>query len=41
MSITENTPTVVSFGEDVLEKMERAASKVKERLIRSTTALPN
>jgi len=32
-------PTVVSFGEDVLERMVRAVEKVRERLLRSTAAL--
>lgn len=33
------TPTVVAFGEDVLERMVLAVEKVRERLRRSTAAL--
>ena len=39
MSTLPNTPTVVSFGEDVLERMVQAVEKVRERLRRSTAAL--
>src|SRR6185312_3163661 len=39
MSTLENSPTVVSFGEDVLERMVLAVEKVRERLRRSTAAL--
>jgi hypothetical protein len=39
MSTLENTPTVVSFGEDVLERMVLAVEKVRERLRRATSAL--
>jgi hypothetical protein len=39
MSTIENPPTVVSFGEDVLERMVQAVEKVRERLRRATAAL--
>jgi hypothetical protein len=39
MSTLNNPPTVVSFGEDVLERMVLAVEKVRERLRRSTAAL--
>src|ERR1043165_7188804 len=39
MSTMHNSPTVVSFGEDVLERMVLAVEKVRERLRRSTAAL--
>jgi hypothetical protein len=39
MSTFNDAPTVVSFGEDVLERMVLAVEKVRERLIRATTAL--
>jgi hypothetical protein len=39
MSAIENLPTVVSFGEDVLERMVSAVEKVRERLRRATAAL--
>src|ERR1044072_9366766 len=39
MSTLENAPTVVSFGEDVLERMVLAVEKVRERLRRATAAL--
>ena len=39
MSTLQNLPTVVSFGEDVLERMVLAVEKVRERLRRSTAAL--
>ena len=39
MSTAEPTPTVVSFGEDVLERMVLAVEQVRERLHRSTQAL--
>jgi hypothetical protein len=39
MSIGENLPTVVSFGEDLLERMVLAVEKVRDRLQRSTAAL--
>jgi hypothetical protein len=39
MSSVDHTPTVVSFGEDVLERMVLAVEKVRDRLRRSTAAL--
>lgn len=39
MSMSQPTPTVVSFGEELLDKMVRAVEKVRERLARSTQAL--
>jgi hypothetical protein len=39
MSTFNNAPTVVSFGEDVLERMVLAVEKVRERLRRATAAL--
>jgi hypothetical protein len=39
MSTLDHTPTVVSFGEDVLERMVLAVEKVRERLKRATAAL--
>ena len=39
MSTAEPTPTVVSFGSDVLERMVLAVEQVRERLHRSTAAL--
>lgn len=39
MSVGENPPTVVSFGEDILERMVLAVEKVRDRLQRSTAAL--
>jgi len=39
MSTGEHPPTVVSFGEDILERMVLAVEKVRERLRRATTAL--
>ncbi len=39
MSTAKPTPTVVSFGADVLERMVFAVEKVRERLHRSTQAL--
>jgi hypothetical protein len=39
MSTIKNPPTVVSFGEDVLERMVLAVEKVRDRLRRSTAAL--
>jgi hypothetical protein len=39
MSTTDNPTTVVSFGEDVLERMVSAVEKVRERLRRATAAL--
>jgi hypothetical protein len=39
MSTLDNRPIVVSFGEDVLERMVQAVEKVRERLRRSTAAL--
>src|SRR5437879_10206581 len=39
MSTLDNTPTVVSFGEDVPERMVLAVEKVRERLRRATAAL--
>src|SRR5947208_9586733 len=39
MSTSETQPTVVCFGEDVLERMVLAVEKVRERLHRATAAL--
>jgi hypothetical protein len=39
MSVGENIPTVVSFGEDLLERMVLAVEKVRERLRRASAAL--
>ena len=39
MSTSERAPTVVSFGEDILERMVLAVEKVRERLLRATGAL--
>ncbi len=39
MSTLKVTPTVVSFGEDVLERMVLAVEKVRERLRRAAAAL--
>lgn len=39
MSATAAKPTVVSFGEDVLDRMVQAVEKVRERLLRATAAL--
>jgi hypothetical protein len=39
MSVGENIPTVVSFGEDLLERMVLAVEKVRDRLLRSTAVL--
>src|SRR5205085_10709112 len=39
MSTLDKTPTVVSFGEDVLERMVLAVEKVRERLRRASAAL--
>ena len=39
MNSSEITPTVVSFGEDVLERMVLAVEKVRERLRRAAAAL--
>jgi hypothetical protein len=39
MNSSEITPTVVSFGEDVLERMVLAVEKVRERLRRASAAL--
>ena len=39
MSVGENTPTVVSFGEDLLERMVLAVEKVRDRLSRASAAL--
>lgn len=39
MSTDASEPTVVSFGEDVLERMVRAVENVRERLRRATAAL--
>ena len=39
MSTAADGPTVVSFGEDVLERMVRAVENVRERLRRATAAL--
>src|SRR5436853_769038 len=39
MSTLNNPPTVVSFGEDVLERMVLAVEKVRERLRRASAAL--
>jgi len=39
MSTGEHPPTVVSFGEDLLERMVLAVEKVRERLRRASAAL--
>jgi len=39
MSVGENTPTVVAFGEDLLDRMVLAVENVRDRLKRSTAAL--
>jgi len=39
MNTGESTPTVVSFGDDVLERMVVAVENVRERLRRATAAL--
>ena len=39
MSIGEHPPTVVPFGEDILERMVLAVEKVRERLRRATGVL--
>ncbi len=39
MSTLDNSPTVVSFGDDVLDRMVLAVEKVRERLRRATAAL--
>jgi hypothetical protein len=39
MATVEPQPNVVSFGEDVLNRMVLAVEKVRERLLRSTAAL--
>jgi hypothetical protein len=39
MDTQTSQPTVVGFGEDLLERMVRAVEKVRERLQRSTAAL--
>jgi hypothetical protein len=39
MSTVQPTPTVVFFGEDLLDRMERAVEKVRERLERTVFAL--
>jgi hypothetical protein len=39
MSSIDHSPNVVSFGEDVLDRMVLAVEKVRERLRRSTAAL--
>ena len=39
MSIGENVPTVISFGDDLLDRMVLAVEKVRDRLQRSTAAL--
>ena len=39
MDTTQQTPTVVSFGPDLLDRMVHAVEKVRERLHRSTQAL--
>lgn len=39
MSTGEQAPTVVSFGDDILDRMVLAVEKVRERLRRATTAL--
>jgi len=40
MNSSEITPTVVSFGEDVLERMVLAVEKVRERLRRAAAGIP-
>src|SRR5215813_5470984 len=39
MSTLDKSSTVVSFGEDVLERMVQAVEKVRDRLRRATAAL--
>lgn len=39
MGVGDQPPTVVSFGEDVLERMVLAVEKVRDRLLRATGAL--
>jgi hypothetical protein len=39
MSTSQPTPTVVFFGDELLDRMVRAVEKVRQRLIRSTQAL--
>jgi hypothetical protein len=39
MSTGEQTPTVVAFGEDILDRMVLAVENVRERLRRATAAL--
>src|SRR5881392_781728 len=39
MSTSETSPTVVTFGEDVLDRMVLAVEKVRERLRRASAAL--
>jgi hypothetical protein len=39
MNTSQPTPTVVFFGEDLLDRMVRAVEKVRERLARSAQAL--
>jgi hypothetical protein len=39
MNTRSNSPTVVSFGDDVLDRMVSAVEKVRERLLRATGAL--
>src|SRR3990172_8454558 len=39
MSIGEHPPTVVPFGEDIIERMVLAVEKVRERLRRATGVL--
>jgi hypothetical protein len=39
MSTLENLPTVVTFGEDVLERTLQAARRVQDRLERATSSL--
>jgi hypothetical protein len=39
MSLGEHSPTVVPFGEGILDRMVLAVEKVRDRLLRSTAAL--
>ena len=39
MSSLDQTPTVVSFGEDVLERMVHAVLRVRDRLDRTASSL--
>jgi hypothetical protein len=39
MNTSQQTPTVVSFGDDILERMVTAVELVRQRLLRATEAL--